>query len=213
MNNWLYGDSWEKYPIEPGEIWRDSVSQSMVSVNDIRDGIPGFIQHVDLMYTDPPWNQGNANSFVTKAGLERRVNSFEEFMWPLFDGIMKVIPEICYLEIGAQYFDEFVKRLSKIYPVVQQWGITYYRRNPSFLIRGGFEPTDLDFAGMDDADTPVYAIEHESCNTVADICMGRGLTGISALKFKKQFFGCELNKRRLAVFIEKSAKMGARWEH
>jgi predicted RNA methylase len=57
------------------------------------------------------------------------------------------------------------------------------------------------------------AMMHEIFECVADLCMGRGLTGISAYKLGKKFVGTELNKRRLAVLIDKTSQMGARWSH
>jgi len=34
---WKYGDSWEKYPIEEGEIWQEPFSQSRIAVADLRN--------------------------------------------------------------------------------------------------------------------------------------------------------------------------------
>ncbi len=69
----------------------------------------------------------------------------------------------------------------------------------------------FDFKNMDDMDTPKAVIEHEQFKCVADLCMGRGLTGLTAYRLKKQFVGTELNKRRLAVLIDTVAREEGHW--
>jgi hypothetical protein len=208
---WLYGDSWEKYPIESGEIWTECKTGSSLSVYDIMDGLPQFIYDADMIYSDTPWNLGNITAFYTKAELEYRVFSFSEFTSKLFEHIAHIKPNICYLEIGKQNFGLFVENMQSLFPVVQDWDIVYYKKNPNKLIRGGYEKQIFDFSGKDDALTPLLAMENENFNCVADVCMGRGGTAMAAYSLKKRFVGTELNKRRLAVAIENVSKAGGMW--
>jgi DNA modification methylase len=206
---WRYGDSWEKFPIEEGEVWIDEKSGSKVMVRDLREETPDFITNVDMIYMDPPWNQGNVNSFVTKAGLNTHISSFNGFMETLFNKIYAINAPVCYLEIGKQYLEEFKSRLNVKYPAIQEWEITYYKKHPMFLIRGGNGSTSADFTGMDDDDTPFAAIKTERPNTVLDFCTGRGTTMRASHANGARFYGTELNKRRLAVAIERALKYGA----
>lgn len=208
---WLYGDSWEKYPIEPDEIWIEKKTESALSVFDLMNGLPSFMYDADMVYSDTPWNLGNITSFYTKAETEYRVFSFNEFTSKLFEHIAQINPNICYLEIGRQNFDLFVDNMKLIFPVVQSWDIVYYKKNPNKLIRGGYITQEFDFTGYDDEKTPLLAMKNESFNCVADVCMGRGGTAIAAYSINKRFVGTELNKRRLAVAIEKIAKYGGEW--
>lgn len=207
---WRYGDSWEKFPIEDGDIWCEENTESQVAACDLFDGIPDFMMLADMIYVDPPWNTGNINSFYTKAGINAR-KSFEEFSAMLFDRIDTIRPKVCYVEIGRQNKNTIVERLDWSYSSVQAWRITYYKKNPSFMVRGADAPIDFDFTGYDDMDTPTLAMMNEDFECVGDLCMGRGLTGISAYRLGKHFVGTELNKRRLAVLIDKTTRMGARW--
>ena len=75
---WKYGDSWEKYPIEEGEIWQEPFSQSRIAVADLRNDLPFEIE-AEMVYMDSPWNKGNVNSFITKAGMNSYIDSFESF--------------------------------------------------------------------------------------------------------------------------------------
>lgn len=212
MTKWNYGDSWEKYPIEPGELWRERKTGSMVMVHDLFDGLPAHMREADLIYCDPPWNTGNINSFYTKAGIQQ-TREFQSFADLLFTSIMAIYPGVCYIEIGKQNLALFEARLKELYPYTQTWPVTYYKRNRSYLVRGSlWGHTGVDFTDMDDMDTPRAAMASEPFECAGDLCTGRGLTGITAYQLGKRFVGTELNKRRLAVLIDEAAKLGGEWE-
>jgi hypothetical protein len=206
---WRYGDAWEKYPIREGEIWRDVGSGSMLAVGDLRRGMPGWMNRARMLYIDPPWNQGNVNAFVTKAGRTDYVEAFEEFYRPLFAAIRTIAPDVCYLEVGRQHLELFEHELRTLYPYLQTWGIRYYKKHICYLLRGGHRAVIRDYSGMDDEHTPAAAIEAERPASVGDLCTGRGLTTVAACRAGVPFFGIELNRRRLAVAIERANKLGA----
>ncbi len=213
MTKWKYGDSWERFPIEPGELWQERKTGSLVMVYDLFDGVPDHMFEANMVYCDPPWNTGNINSFYTKAGIQK-TRDFRAFADLLFDAIKTINPKVCYLEIGKQNLQLFEDLLGRIYRYSQTWPVTYYRKNRSYLLRGCHTyPTAGNYTNMDDMDTPAKAIRlEEDCTCVGDLCMGRGLTGIEAYKQSKRFVGTELNKRRLAVLIDKIAKLGGEWD-
>lgn len=211
-SKWKYGDSWENYPIEPGQVWKEIYTDSTFMVYDIMEGLPNIAFYSGMVYCDPPWNLGNVNSFITKNNSGAYINKFSEFYEKLFSLIKWYSPEVCFLETGKQHLQDFQFEMNKIFPVVQTWLITYYKKNPCYLVRGGINPTDFDYTGKDDIETPSLAIQNEKHNCVVDFCTGRGLTAISAFKQGKQFIGTELNKRRLAVAIDKIAQLGGKFE-
>jgi oligoribonuclease NrnB/cAMP/cGMP phosphodiesterase (DHH superfamily) len=130
----------------------------------------------------------------------------------LFWQLASITAPVCYLEIGKQHKDDFISRLEKLYQIVDCWDITYYRKNPCCLCRGGPTSPDYDFTGLDDDVTPFAAVEYEQPESVADLCTGTGLTMLAAHKNHARFLGTELNRRRLAVAIEKAAAMGVHYE-
>ncbi len=212
MTGWAYGDSWERYPIEPGELWQENWTESRVMAHDLFDGLPDHMRQADLIYCDPPWNTGNINAFYTKAGIQQ-TREFSSFADLLFESIAIIKPTVCYLEIGKQNLALFTDKLQRICPYVQTWPVTYYKRNRSYLLRGSwYGPTNANFTDVDDMDTPRLAMANEEFECVGDLCMGRGLTGITAYRLGKRFVGTELNKRRLAVLIDEIAKLGGEWE-
>ena len=207
-----YGNSWEKYPIRDNETWTDKQSKSFVTVCDITKGIPQYMLAADMVYTDPPWSLGNANCFITKAGKDNYLSNFPEFSIAFFLRVKEISPLVCYVEIGKQNLQLFKDKLSALFPVIQEWGITYYKKNPCFLLRGGATPQSYDFAGLDDRKTPEAAIRAENPICVADLCTGQGLTAVAAYRIGKRFVGTELNQRRLAVAIDRINKLGGRYE-
>ena len=212
MTKWSYGDSWEKYPIEPGELWRERGNGSLVMAHDLFNGLPAHMREADLIYCDPPWNTSNINAFYTKAGIQQ-TREFHSFADLLFTSIMAIHPGVCYIEIGKQNLKLFEAELKLMYPYVQTWEVTYYKRNRSYLLRGGkYGFSQTNFTGMDDMHTPRAAMMTEQFTCVGDLCMGRGLTGTAAYRLGKRFVGTELNKRRLAVLIDEVAKLGGEWE-
>jgi hypothetical protein len=215
MKDWTYGDSWEKYPIEADRPWVDLDKNSILQVADLRYGMPYFMQEVDLLYTDPPWNLALANGFLSKAGTGEKLKNFEEFSGALFHSIAKVGAEVCYLEIGEQWKDDFIARLESLYSTVHIFQITYGKKHPAWLLRGGDRLPLLGFGGMDDEQIPLAVAEREPYGIMGDLCTGRGLSALAALKAGRPFRGTELNKRRLAVTIDRCNKAGGaykRWE-
>lgn len=207
-----YGDSWEKYPIKAGEVWIEQKTSSIVQVCDLFDGLPDFMMEADLIYCDPPWDVGCLKSFYTKADRSNDGLTFEAFTDMFFGHIEAIMPRVCYLEIGQRNEDIFVGELQNLYDFVERWSVTYYRKHPSVLLRASNDGTGpYNFDGVDDMKTPRLAMEHEDFECVADLCMGQGLTGLTAFKLGKRFVGTEMNRRRLAVLIDKTTKAGAQW--
>jgi hypothetical protein len=211
-DKWRYGDAWEKFPIREGEVWGIPEMGCRVAVHNIYDPLPAFMQRADLVFVDPPWNLGNLNTFYTKAGRLDYRPAFSEFADVLFQRIAEIGPRACYIEIGRQGVVDFVFRLQRLYPVVQQWAVTYYRKHPTWIIRGGAMPTRLALAGLDEATCIKIIARCEEYECIGDLCMGRGLVGLAAYATGKPFVGTELNARRLACLIATVAKLGGAWQ-
>lgn len=205
--NWLYGNSWENFPIEPGQIW-GLPNGSQVAVHNLFDTLPDWMK-ADMLFVDPPWNQGNLNSFYTKAG-RKDYQDFDNFTEILFRRITEINPQTAYIEIGNQAVKIWAEHLKKLFSHVQHWPVVYYRKFPTNIIRGSqISPISYDFTNIDEAKCIDIIAGIENYKAIADPCMGRGLVGMAAYKAGKTFVGTELNKRRLAVLLEKLKKNGA----
>lgn len=207
---WKYGNAWEQYPIEAGEVWGIPGNMGQVAVHNIFEPLPAFMKSADLLFVDPPWNQGNINSFYTKAGRSDYISNFSDFESILFKRIAEINPITCYLEVGFQAVDKWQSALRVLYPNIQRWDVLYYKRNKCHILRGSrLGLLDYDYTGMDEADVIYKAGEIETCTVMGDMCMGLGLVGLSAYAAGKPFVGTELNKRRLANLLQSLTKRGA----
>lgn len=205
---WNYGDAWEHFPIEAGQVWGVPAMGSAVAVHNIFEPLPVWFD-CDLLFVDPPWNRGNVNSFYTKAGRSDYISDFADFEAALFARIDEVAPAVCYLEVGFQAVTRWQAQLQARYPVIQCFNVTYYKRNPCHILRASAVPTTHDYTGMDEADVIAAVARDEQYTVMGDMCMGRGLVGMAAYRTGKPFVGTELNKRRLAVLLQKLAQAGA----
>jgi hypothetical protein len=212
MSKWTYGGAIDRHPILEGEtaVFEDG---SKVKVHNIFDPLPNFMKEADLLFVDPPWNLGNLNTFYTKADVRERVESFESFYHRLFECIAEIKPKICYVEIGKQYLADFILEMRKIYKYVTFYNSTYYHRKDSlcYVVRGSNKAKKPKLDGMDEEDIIEWICANENYKCIGDLCMGRGLVGINAYKNGKRFVGTELNKKRLAVLIERIVKEGGKY--
>lgn len=208
-NKWEYDGSIKKYPIAPGEVWEQGGNK--VAINDIFDGLPAFMKEADLVFIDPPWNLGNANAFVTKAGRTDYKDDFVRFYKKVFERLSEINPEIAYIEIGKEYLAEFMIEAKKLYKYVTCYNSSYYHKkeNVCYVIRASRKAKKPKLDGMDEEDIIAWICENEEYSCIGDFVMGRGLVGYYAHKFGRRFVGCELNPNRLAVLLN---RIGGEWK-
>lgn len=211
MSNWNYGDAYKRHPIEEGEtaIFDNC---SMVKVHNIFEPLPNIMLNADLIFVDPPWNLGNLNSFYTKADRTDYQDSFEKFYLRLFENIKAINPHTCYVEVGKEYLAEFIMELKKQFKYVKFYNSTYYhnKNNLCYVIRASnkYQRKKLPLDYMDEEDIIKWVCKNEDYDCIGDLCIGQGLVGVNAYLNGKRFVGTELNKKRLAVLLEKIVELG-----
>lgn len=206
---WKYDGSIDKYPVKAGEIWEQN--GCMLAVNNIFDGLPEWMKQADLVFIDPPWNMGNVNSFVTKAGRKDYITEFLPFYKKVFEHLAAIAPKTAYVEVGKEYLSEFIAEMKKMYKYVTCYNSTYYykKENICYVIRGSHQAKKPKLDYMDEEDIIEWICKNEQFECIGDFVMGRGLVGHYAHKNGKRFVGCELNPARLAVLIN---RIGGDWK-
>jgi hypothetical protein len=180
MKDWKYGEEGRAFPVVPESVWR--VGQHTLVCSDLMKS-DLFARQLtawppSLLYCDPPWNQGNVNSFQTKAGLPHAAHSYLDLYTRVisFGRGVRSIP--IFIEGGRRQAAKVQALLPG--PYRQTWNITYYRRNPCLLHYSGQNSiAGPYFEGLDDDDTPEQAMRYfdrPSDQVVIDPCAGRGLT-------------------------------------
>lgn len=211
MSKWDYGGAIDRYPLQEGEI-AIFENGSKVKVHDLFEPLPEFMHDADLLFVDPPWNLGNINTFYTKADKTDRVESFESFYKRLFECISEINPATCYVEIGKQHLADFILEMRNLYKHVTFYNSTYYHSKDKlcYVVRGSHKAKKPKLDGMDEENIIEWICANEDYSCIGDLCMGRGLVGVNAYKNGKKFVGTELNKKRLAVLVERIVLKGGK---
>lgn len=213
-SQWLYGEYWEEYPIEFGEIWTVDGDNHIIVCDDIlnlKDIDSKYLP--DLSYTDPPYNVSAAKSFYTKAGY-----TDDHFS---FDLLLERVISLGHLSNGKAFIESGISQLNRVHKIFDRLSIPidhvheifYSKKNPAYLIEYSgsrykiFTDISDELHNKDDEETPKICIQNLSSSgeRVADFCAGRGLTPFEAAKLGRKTFSVELNKRRSANILAKLA--------
>ncbi len=207
MAEWNYGDAYLRFPVEMDKPI-DCGNGSTLMAHDIMDNLPKFMLRADIIFTDSPWNLGNMKSFYTKAGRETPSMDFFAFYTRLFQLIGDVKPRECYLEIGKEYLDEYIRNMRRIYKYVTFYNSSYYHKPTNFcyIVQGTNKRINRHWDNIDEEDI-IDEIGKLDYDVLGDFCMGRGLVACAAKRNGKSFVGTELNPKRLAVCLERLSKI------
>jgi hypothetical protein len=180
---------------------------------------------VRLVYSDPPWNPGNATYWRTHAGREPCAN-YNRFL----DSWCAVVAE-CIARGGTDIFAEqstndrhcamFMAAVARqprwSLPLLEQWTVYYGSpgsasvRRPNVLLHFGNTRLSTDPTGM--AGEPMTirtcaGVRATPGACVVDPCMGKGMTSRMAHYFDWDCLGVEINPKRLGVTLEWLKRQG-----
>lgn len=202
-----FGGFYKAWNCMPDSEFVEKKTNSKYVVGSFMELDLGFCNGVDLFYCDPPWNLGNTKTFYNKAGKTYQFD-FHAFLGSFFDTLKKIQPKVAYIEMGNQFAADAILRMKQLYPSVQSWTGTYYRKNPVVYIRGGAADASIDLTGVDDSKSPAVVIDFEKPSSVCDLCVGLGATPRAAFAAGVRFVGSELNHKRLGCAIESIKGIG-----
>lgn len=190
------------------------VGTGTVQAHNIFDPLPDFMRRADCVFVDPPYNLALLNGFYSKAGRSDKQGEFTPFMDRVFECIAELKPHSAFIEIGKECLADFIIRTRPLFKYVTFYNSSYFHDpdNKCYIIHGTNDHGFRLLAGRakldhkDEADIIAWITAEYPYNCIADLCMGKGLTGFYANKAGRQFVGIELNPERLAVLGERIAK-------
>lgn len=200
MSKFEYRGFYQKYDMT-NEI---NIGTGIVKVHDILDELPEFMKEADCLFIDPPCNEGNLKSFYTKAELEKR-DSILKFNNRLFELIDEINPKHLFIEVFKSNFDEIFGKMNERYGTDMTVFESYYygkSTNKCWIFYATTEDVNFKIPLLDEEKAIEFICKNLDFNCIGDLCMGKGLVGFYANKYKKRFVGTELNKKRLACLIE-----------
>lgn len=205
MNNWEYGGAYKNYNMD-GLI---KAGTGLVKVHNIFDPLPSFMKQADCIFCDPPCSKANINSFYTKADRTDYQESYEPFAKRFFECVDEIAPNTVFIEVFASNHALFLEECKKRFEYVKEYNATYYHKEDCkcwIIQASNVSNATYPFEGKDEQDIIEYICEKVPYNCIGDLCMGRGLVGFYANKNGRYFVGTELNKKRLAVLLERIEK-------
>lgn len=205
MTKWEYGELYKKYDME-GLI---NAGTGIVKVHNIFDPLPEIMYQADCIFCDPPCSKANINTFYTKADRTDYQQSYEPFAKRFFECVDEIAPKTIFIEVFASNRKYFLEQCKARFEYVTEYNTTYYHKKECkcWIIQASHTPNAAyPFEGMDEQDVIEYICGNHPYNCIGDLCMGRGLVGFYANKYGKRFVGTELNKKRLAVLLDRIEK-------
>jgi hypothetical protein len=141
MPKWTHGADGERFPVTPGSIWQAGehyVACGDVQAGDLARWVPR-LPKVQLVCTDPPWNQTMAKSFRTRAGEKAHDANFNYLVQMFFTAIVPLAAPVCVVEMGTQHAEHISELMRDAmfgdYPNVEQTQVPY-GRSTSVLVAG-----------------------------------------------------------------------------
>lgn len=178
-----------------------------------RDELIAQVGVVDVIYTDPPWNDGVVKMFYRRAGLAPP-GSFEALM----AGFLGLYAELCpdgpiVVEMGFSGFEAFYRQVQASGALTCAAATAFYGGRPYVIWVGTFgEILDVTVPdGLRDEESVNWVIEtfvrHPTQRGAGqgtrfcDPCCGVGLQLLAAFDAGATVFGCELDPKKVARLV------------
>lgn len=189
-----------------------------VSVGDIVSGDPvGQLmsgEKADIVYSDPPWGQGNLTYWRTHNG-ERSTTEWGPFLQmfcTIADGHLKADGHL-FVEMGLRWVDDLAAAFAALgRSEAQRWRCLYGNpKLPNALwYSGPGKPADVTgLSGVTMTRTALRSVATPG-SLVLDPCCGKGMTARTAMPLGMRFRGNELNPKRAAVTIQWCERFAAK---
>lgn len=188
-----------------GDIEKDDCAELL--------GVP---QKIYMVYSDPPWNPGNAKMWRTLANLDG--NTGKKVEWRHFvnrfcERILYADPTHVFIEMGVKQTPDYINIAfaNGLMPLCGIWNVFYSYTHPNRLLYfsevGGFTGNP---EGLKNEPMTRHVFEHivKPGEVVFDPCVGLGMTARMAHRFGMVCYGIELNPRRLEKTLMWLSKQG-----
>jgi len=188
------------------------VGAHRVVIGDVMDGAVLRCmgsERAAVIYSDPPWGEGNLRYWRTHAGDSSRPR-WDLFVaaWTASVAAARAPDAPVFIEMGERWADDFAAALARVGIVVtQRWTVLYRsgaRLLPNALLyagppmRDGFDPSALNAAALPRACVAEVA---RPGAIVLDPCCGKGYTARAAVRAGMRFRGVELNPKRAEITL------------
>jgi len=113
----MYGDAWEKFPIQPGEMYEaGELKHRYICAPFSPKALEVLMgeERADLIYTDPPWDTRIANQFREWVGMDKLPkNGFENLLEGIAFACKNYSSKYVAIEMGIKGMEQLKPRLDK----------------------------------------------------------------------------------------------------
>lgn len=200
--DWKHGEEGRRYKVIPDSVW--NVGNHVYVCSDIMESsVFDEVESGTLVYSDPPWGQGLANTFRTTAGFERATYDWKD-IYRRVAGFAERQHIPLYVE-GSSIDTKFgtpiphlISRQEKTHR--NYWDVTYFGGSRSGVFYSGLNPSpeEMDLTGQKDFEMVTTVLEHYPVGTVIDPCSGLGGIPLEAEKSGWSSFSNELSPFRMS---------------
>lgn len=205
-NDWTYGEGGAAFDVSVGDVWKQG--EHVFACSDLMDSDVFeklLISYPpDLVYCDPPWGQGLANSFRTKAGLGRATYDWKD--------IYRTVAAMGH-RYGAPVWvegSEITREFGAVVPSLignaegsterGYWTLSYMGGNPAGLFYAAAEkPPVLTKISAGFKGVSEVLSHYPDTHRVMDACSGLGGIAIEAAKLGMPTVNNELSPWRMSV--------------
>lgn len=160
----------------------------------------------DLIYTDPPWSDGNCKYWRTIAHKQdNNIESYKLSYHTFLSRLHEQLPHTpLFIEGSRLTYNTILNVFGEDYKYNRVFKVFYDKDIEQRLIFFNDNPIILDLNDMVDLEyvQAVFTYYNYTTETVLDPCTGLGITPKTAYKFNKNFIGFDLNKTRLDKTIQ-----------
>lgn len=219
---------------EGGITYVKTIGAHVVAVGDVQRGaVKSLLAHertelADIVYSDPPWGEGNLRYWRTQANDAARPvwSDFVEAWTSSVSGSLRQDGAL-FVEMGLRWESDFARALEAVgRPIRHRWE-TQYKAGSKLLpvallysgpdLRGNFNPAPLRGPMLPRACVSEAAralgllgLPAALCGTVFDPCCGKGYTARAAVAAGMRFRGIEMNPKRAGETIAWLTKHAAK---
>lgn len=205
-----------KYQVATGQVWQFEKGV-LVCGSALDPSSWDYIQTVDCVYVDPPWNQGNMKMFYGFAGKEIELE-FYEFLRALARQVMAHTKESSHVawEVGMKQRERVTETLeAEGFELQSSYTMTYGsppRQNG--LLSGTFHTTPVrglpvhNLHGKVAIRSVINAYTKFGFDTLLDCCCGKLDFLIEALYADMSVYGIELIPSKLSFGLSRLEKAG-----
>lgn len=229
MSEEMYGNAWEKFPIMPGELYaahKEGLADSKFICAPFSSKALDLLlgnEKVDLIYTDPPWDNRIANKFREWAGLDKLPKGgFENLLSGIALMCQRFSDGYIAIEMGMSKMGELTGNLKLAGARQFDMFFPLYGNNIEYCLWIGTFNQNLVAPVWDDNPNgkhsekdrfiPKFLCRNLKPKRILDMFVGAGTFWPPFIEAEVQCFGLEFNKRKVANVADQFDRYGYKLE-